>query len=78
VSDKQAILEAVGALPEGANWAEITDALLDLVARRGTAADFAKLYRTQLTADQLAEYLSPKGEFRLDDVIAELENRESA
>lgn len=78
MSDKQALLEAVGALPDGANWAEITDALLDLVARRGTAADFARLYRAQITPEQLAEYLNPKAEFRLDDVIAELDARRPA
>jgi hypothetical protein len=78
MSDKQVLLQAVGALPDGATWAEITDALLDLVARRGTTADFARLYRTQLTAEQLAEYADPKGEFRLDDVIAELDAREPA
>ena len=73
MSDKQSLLEAVGGLPESATWAEITDALLVLVARRGTGTDFARLYRTQLTTEQLAEYLSPKAEARLDDVIAELE-----
>jgi hypothetical protein len=73
MSDKQSLLQAVGALPDGATWAEITDTLLALLARRGANADFARLYRSQLTDEQLAEYLGPKGEYRLDDVLAELD-----
>ncbi len=72
MSDKQSLLQTVGALPDGASWSQITDALLALLARRGSAADFARLYRTQLTAADIAEYLDPKGEIPLDDVIAEL------
>ena len=75
MSDKQSLLKAVEALPDTASWAEITDSLLALVARRGTTSDFARLYRTQITADQLAEYASPPGGTPLDTVIAELEAR---
>jgi hypothetical protein len=78
MSEKQAVLAAVGTLPESASWVEITDALLAVVARRGSAADFARLYRTQLTADHLAEYLNPPTGTSLDSVVAELEARESA
>lgn len=73
MSDKQALLEAVRSLPEGANWTEITDALLDLLARRGAISDFARLYRARITPEQLAEYLNPTGDIPLDDVIAELD-----
>lgn len=73
MSDKQSLIRAVDTIPDEATWAEITDALLDLVARRGSVSDFARLYRTQLTAQQLAEYLDPRCEFPLDDVVAELE-----
>lgn len=75
MSDKQSLLQMVGSLPENATWHEITEALLALVARRGSLTDFARLYRTQLTAEQLAEYLNPKGDIPLDSVIAELEKR---
>lgn len=75
MSHKQAILEAVAGLPETATWSEITDALLALVARQGSAADFARQYRTQLTADQLAEYQNPSGDIPLESVLAELEAR---
>ncbi|HEV3436035.1 MAG TPA: hypothetical protein VG122_01675 [Gemmata sp.] len=75
MSDKQSLLQMVGTLPENATWTEITDALLSLVACRGTSAEFARLYRTQLTAEQLAEYMNPKGEIPLESVIAELEAR---
>jgi hypothetical protein len=77
MSDRQSLLQLVGALPENATWNEITEALLTLVARRGTTADFARLYRTQLTAEQLAEYQNPQGEIPVDSVIAELEGRTS-
>lgn len=75
MSDKQALLKAVEALPDGANWSQITDALLDVVARRGSVADFARLYRTQFTAEHLAEYLNPQADHSLADIIAELEAR---
>jgi hypothetical protein len=75
VSDKQALLKALESLPDTANWDQIIDKLLDVVARRGSAADFARLYRTQFTAEHLAEYLNPKVEFSLADVLAELESR---
>ena len=75
MSDKQSLLQVVDTLPENASWREITEALLELVARRGTIADYARLYRTQLTAEQLAEYQNPHGKISLDSVIAELEGR---
>jgi hypothetical protein len=73
MSDKQVLLKAVADLPDGAGWSEITDTLLTLLARRGSVADFARLYRAQFTAEQLAEYLNPRMEHALADVIAELE-----
>jgi len=78
MSEKQSLLQAVGALPDDASWSEITNTLLLLLARRGSGTDYASLYRTQLTAEQLAEYANPKGDLRLDDVIAELETRHPA
>jgi len=78
VSDKQALLKALEALPDTANWDQIIERLLDVAARRGSTADFARLYRTQFTAEHLAEYLNPKAEFALADVIAELEARAPA
>jgi hypothetical protein len=75
MSDKQSLLQMVGALPKNASWREITNALLELVARRGTTADFARLYRSQLTEEQLAEYQNPIGDIPLDSVIKELEER---
>ena len=75
MSDKQALLKAVEALPDAANWNQITDALLDVLARRGAVADFARLYHTQFTAEHLAEYLNPQAEYALAAVIAELEAR---
>jgi hypothetical protein len=75
MSDKQTVLQAVGTLPESATWAEITNTLVGVVARRGAAADFARLYREYLTAEHLAEYLDPKTEVLLTSVLAELEAR---
>jgi hypothetical protein len=75
MSDKQSLLKAAEALPDTASWTEITDSLLALVARRGATSDFARLYRTQITADQLAEYANPPGGVPLETVIAELEAR---
>jgi hypothetical protein len=75
MSDKQSLLQMVGTLPENATWTEITDALLSPVARRSTSAEFARLYRTQLTPEQLAEYLNTNGEIPLESVLAELEAR---
>ena len=46
MSDKQALLESVRALPDGATWGEITDALIAFIARRSGAI---------LTAGQRAE-----------------------
>ncbi len=72
MSDKQALLKVVEAMPDGVTWGEITDRLLVAVARHGTPADFARFYRAQLTAADLAEYLDPKFEFSLAAVIDEL------
>ena len=73
MSDRQTVLDAVGRLPESATWADISDALLGLVARRGTPADVARLYRAGLTADALAEYMDPAAELSFEAVLAELE-----
>ena len=73
MSDKQSLLKAVESLPDTGNWREITYRLLAVVARHGSGADFARLYRAQLTAEQLAEYLEPKPEVSLADAIAGLE-----
>ena len=70
--DKQKLLKAVEAIPDGATWAELTDHLLSVLARHGVGTDFARLYRAQLTAADLAEYLAPKFEFSLASVVAEL------
>lgn len=78
MSNKQSVIEAIRPLPESASWVEITDALLAVVARSGSEADFARLYRTQFTAEHLAEYLSPPTGVPLDAVIAELEARTPA
>ncbi len=75
MSNKQSLLKAVEALPDTANWGDITDVLLGLVARRGSAADFARLYREPFSAEQLAEYLNPSREVSLAVVLAELEAR---
>ena len=78
MSDKQALLKAVEAMPDGATWAEMTDRLLAPLARHGLTAEFAKAYRAQLTAADLAEYLDPKFEFSLVDVVAELKAMRAA
>ena len=75
MSGKQAVLEAINSLTESATWAEVTDALVGVVARNGSQSDVAKLYRQRLTADDLAEYLAPKLDVSLDAVVAELEGR---
>lgn len=78
MSNKQSVIDAIRPLPETASWVEITNALLAVVARTGSEADFAHLYRTQFTAEQLAEYLNPPGGAPLDTVIRELEAWELA
>ena len=78
MSDKQSVLQAVNTLPEDATWTEITDALLGLVARQGTAADYARLYRTQITAADLSEYVNPAMEVSLESVLAELDSSAAA
>jgi hypothetical protein len=77
MSNKQSLIDAVGALPEAASWAEITDRLLSIVAEKGTEAEFARLYRSQTSAAELEEFYSrpPQGGIALDDVIAGLEAR---
>ena len=83
MSLKHAVIQLVDTLSDDAGPAEITDALLDLLARKGALSEFARLYRERMTAEQIAEYVNPPdGEFKLDAVVAELENlrpaRESA
>jgi hypothetical protein len=78
MSNKQSVLQVVQNLPESASWVEITDALLAVVARSGSAADSARLYRTQFTTDHLAEYLNPPSSgIPLDTIVAELQSRTS-
>jgi hypothetical protein len=78
MSNKQSVIDAIRSLPETASWVEITDTLLGVVARNGSEVDFARLYRTQFTAEHLAEYLNPPGGAPLEAVIAELEARTPA
>lgn len=78
MSDKQELLKVVEAMPDGATWSEMTDRLLAVLARHGTPADFARFYRSQLTAADLAEYLDPKIEFLLVDVVNELKAMSAA
>ena len=75
MSNKQSLIDAVGTLPETASWLEITDALLAVVARRGSEADFARLYRTQLTAEHLAEYTRVPVGIPISEFVATLEAR---
>lgn len=72
MSDKQAVLEAVGTLPDAATWDQITDALIRLAARRGPAADVARLYKARLRADDLAAYLHPAAEVPMESVLRDL------
>lgn len=78
MSDKQTLLKVVEAMPDGATWSEMTDRLLAALARHGTPADFARFYRSQLTAADLAEYLDPKIECSLVDVLNELKAMSAA
>ena len=75
MSVKQQLLNAVTGLPDSADVSQITDALLNFVANRGSQAEFARLYRATLTADQLAEYFGMKPELDLGRVVAEIEAR---
>lgn len=75
MSDKQQLLKAIESLPDSANWTELTDSLLAVVAKNGTLADFARMYRTQFSAADLAEYLNPRAEVSFADVLADLEAR---
>lgn len=82
MSEKQSLLKAVSALPDTATAAQVTDALLNYFANRGAMTEFARLYRAQMTADQLFEHINAKVELNLADVVAEIEamhaKRESA
>lgn len=73
MSDKQALLKAVEALPDEATLSEMTEMLLGVIASRAPASDLARLYRAQLGAEQLAEYLDPKFDYSLAEVLVELE-----
>lgn len=73
--NKQAVLDTVGTLPDSASWPEITDALLNLLAREGSTTEFTRLYRSQLTPNVVEEYEHPKLEVSLGDMIEELETR---
>ena len=77
MSNKQSLIDAVEELPESASWSEITDRLLSTVAEKGTPQVFARLYRTQLTAEMLEEYSRPPEGIPLDEMIAHLESRPS-
>lgn len=73
MSSKQQLIDVLATLPESAEWSEITDTLLGIVARRGTPRDFARLYASQLSAEQLAEYLERRDGSELNDIVTELE-----
>ena len=75
--NKQAVLQTIQTLPDSANWTEICDALLHLVAREGSAHDLSRLYLAQLTPEALEEYAHPKLDISLGDMIQELEARHS-
>ena len=78
MSDKEAVLRAVEALPDGATWGDIADRLVALFARHDAVADLARVYRSRLTAADLAEYLDPKFEFSLAAVVDELKAASAA
>jgi len=75
---KHAVLQSIQELPDTANWADMTEALLRLAANEGDPSDFARFYRQQLTAENMMEYLEPKFDVELIDVIRELEGRHPA
>lgn len=79
MSNKQSVIDAVDQLPDTANWSEIAETLIAVVARNGTEADLARFLRAQMTSeDLLSEYESlPADVETLEDVIAELELRSS-
>lgn len=73
--NKNAVLHTVQTLPDSASWTEIVDALLKLAATNGSVSEYAQLYRSQLTAADLAEYANLQCDISLDEVIKELEQR---
>jgi hypothetical protein len=73
--NKQAVLQTIQSLPDSANWAEISNALLNLVAREGSVREFVNLYRAQLSPKDLEEYAQPNFDISLGAMIEELEAR---
>ena len=79
MSIKQSILDAVNRLPDTATSKEIVDDLLNVIANEGSLTDYARLYRSQMTADDLMECINPPRDcVPIDQVIAELEARADA
>ncbi|HXD87873.1 MAG TPA: hypothetical protein VN641_15375 [Urbifossiella sp.] len=76
---KQTILDAMNRLPDSATSKEIVDDLLNVIANHGSQSDYARLDRSQLTADDLMECIDPPRDgIPIDRVIAELEARADA
>jgi len=72
MSEKQTLLRAAEQLPETATWRQVTDAMIDVLANAQQQTELARLYRQQVTASQLAEYVDPRCEVSLEEVISEL------
>jgi len=77
MSHKQKLLEAARGLPDTANWHEIADVLINVLASAEQPAELARVYRQQITAEQLTEYLDPRTDVSLSSVVAELRSKTS-
>lgn len=78
MSEKQTLLKAAQQLPETANWKQITDAMIELLANAHQQSALARLYREQITAAQLAEYVNPHCDVSLEAVLAEFATQTQA
>ena len=72
MSDKQAMIDALTRAPESANYTQLLRAMYDDAVRRGAVAVAAALHRSLFPAPTPAEYLNPKCDVSLQEVLDEL------
>ena len=69
MSDKQAMIEALSKLPESANYVQLLRAMYDDAVRRGAEAVAAALHKSLFPAPTPAEYLNPKCDMTLQEIL---------
>ena len=78
MSEKEAILRAVAALPDSIKWADVAARIASVVARDASDKDLARFLGAAfpVTPEELAEYTNPPTDgIPIQDLLAELEGR---